>query len=262
MGIHFVTEDAPEKLRLCLYGDSNSGKTTLAATAADVGNTLLISFHAQPQVVAEKKYKFAFVPIKIDHITDITIIVEWLYDGSGSFGSLLKSRKAPTEYEFVVFDGFTVLQRTYMQIILRKDLDDDIPVYTPRPAIVHTEHPNKRHWGILALFTNEVTSTLYGLDKYHVIITCYETKVFDAPETMDAQPRLRGTHPDIQGSAINLLVGRSNVLARITWNGKDSVLRIRQSATVDASYRYGSKIPETTSILTNTSIAQLMGLQE
>ena len=263
MGLTFIDAETKSKLRLCIYGDSNAGKTTFASSAADVGNTLLVSFHAQPQVVAEKEDKFELVPVQIDHLTDLSMIIQWLYDSkSNGFGGLLKAKGKPDKYDFVIFDGFTVMQRVYMQIILRPDLDNDAPMYLPRTSVVHAEDATMRHWGVLANFTNELTSSFYGLDDYHVIITCYESKTFDPPTVMGQDPRLRGIQPDIQGSGYNLLVGRSNVLARITWDGKDSVLRIRQSSTVTASYRYSDKIPEKTTLLTNSNIRELMCLGE
>lgn len=258
MAGEFITKDKPEKLRLLLYGESGGGKTTFAATAADIGNTLLLSFHAQPQTVSENTYKHKLVVWKLNELTDLDVVMTWLHSGEGSFGAMLKANKRPTNYKYIIFEGFTVMQRIYMQIVLRKDLVNDVPIYEPRTTINHAGRASKREWGILAGFTDELTSSFYGLHKYNVIITCHEQRLYDPPETMNDAPKLTGIRPNIQGSGSNLIISRSNILARVTWDGKDSTLRIRQSKTVRARYDFSSKMPLNKTILINPDMADLL----
>jgi len=258
MGLHKKNNS---KLRLLLYGGSSQGKTHFVATAADVGDTLLISYHAQPDNVAEREYKHKLVVWDLDELTQLDMIFEHLVEGKGRFTQILKANKLPSKFKFVIFDGFSVLQATYLQIILRPDLKADKPKFDELYKVVHQNRASIRDYGELLMFTNSIGGSFWSLANdfnYNVIITAYERTERATPTVMGELGRVTAIKPAIIGSGINQMMGKSNVLARIEWDGQVSKLRIRQSKTIAASFRLNNVHTPKTSILLDADIQTLM----
>ncbi len=255
----FLSKDEPEYLRMIIQGNSNAGKTTLAASAGNVGDTLFLSYYSQPQVVVEDEYKFAFVPYRLDNIMDLNPIFDYFGNNTKNlFYKQLKGRKLPLKYDFIVLDGLNILLQTYMQILLRPDLDDDKPIYRPTSEpIVHMNRARDVEWGSLLNFTNSLVRSLESLPM-HVITTALSKELYTGER---ASRRLVNTVPAIQGQGLNTYLSFANVLSHVKWDGKDSVLQIRQSKTVSASYRYRSAMPKDKVFLINTNMAQVMCLE-
>ena len=258
---NFITDSKPKYVRAIIYGRSGSGKTTIAASMADVCTTLLVSFHAQPQEVAGAYDNDKLVVYQIKDIIEFNDIYDYLYTGNKDniFYKKLKGNKKPTEFGALILDGFSAMQQTYMQILLRDDLDDDYPVFKPsNKPISHMNDASDRHWGRLRNFTISLVNVLLTLDM-HVITTSYERREYSEPVGKSRTRRHIATMPAVQGSGYDAYIGFADMLLNVKWDGNTSVAYIRQTKVIEADYRYSSNV--TQDVLFNTNMLQLMGIE-
>ena len=225
--------------KIVLYGNSSSGKTTFAATAADLGNTLLISYKSQPQVVLGNEYKYPLTIYEVKSLNELNDILTWIYLRNGKIEKELKD--IDTNFKWIILDGFTQAQYDYGAILARNDLaNDDHPVW--KPSKYSLTNLSKLEWpqySDLLNFSNSLTTHLWNMP-FPTIVTCLEKD---------------GIVSSL-GNGADLLKAGSNILCRSSLKGDKHYLRIKGSNTVEASYRYLGKHDK--EVLINSNIRELI----
>ena len=236
-----ITKESKLKPRVIIYGNSGSGKTTFASTAANLGNTLLIAYKSQPQVVLYNEYKYNLTVYEVNTLDELNDILSWLYLKRGKIQKEFEDANVNTEFEWVIMDGFTQAQFDYGAILVRDDLrNEDHPVWKPSKfSLTNLSTLEWPQYADLLNFSNSLTTHLWNLP-YSVVVTCLE----------------RDGDIASLGSGADLLMSGSNVLGRSVFDGKRHLLRIKQTPKINASYRYIGKHDK--EVLVNATLKELI----
>lgn len=244
-----VTKENNKNLlpRIVLIGEPGSGKTTLAATSANLGNTLLISYNSQPQVILSNTYKYQLTPWRVNSIPEVNDIANWLASPKSQpkIQKQFEEAGVDTNFQWVILDGWSNIQAEYAMVLARNDLKElDKPIWKHGTnSLTNLTRFTYDEFGELLLFSNSLTQHFSSLP-FNLIVT-----------TLEGNGGILS-----MGSGDELLLSMSNVLARCQWNGSKSLLRISAGGGWNCSYRYFGKHDK--QVLTDTTIGKLLFMEE
>jgi len=112
-----------EKLKLMLYGQPGSGKTTIAGTAAScgsLGNVLMLESFGNPIALRRLVKMGLAIPdvITIEDIVDFNEPYEWLVKGQDPKNDYVKRFDLNPPYDTLIIDGMTEVQRFVIRKVL------------------------------------------------------------------------------------------------------------------------------------------------
>lgn len=212
---------ADQYLRLLIYGKSNSGKTTLTATASlDERLAPVLHIDAGGNPVSITKTEARPKVLRMTKLVDLNGIFDWLVKGQPSEHGMVQKMGCIPGYKTIVLDGLTRIQ--FMSFGAAMGNTDILP--GDMPSKPEWEHYNR----VLLNMTNAFTK-FYEL-KMHVIVTALEDtdrKFYDPDKVrlkdkeLDESDYYYQANPAIDGKSANRVPGMAEAIIRMA--GKESV---------------------------------------
>lgn len=171
MQTYDLNDTSIERLKLMVYGDGGSGKTSLCASAGlDDRTAPVLHLDALGNPVSIRKFMpkgYRGKVLRLTKLQDLNPIFDWLYKGQPEDHVMVKSAKCEPGYKTLVIDGLTKVQMLAFSLALgRQD--------TPEAGKLLTSPEIANYKQVLIQMTNDLE--LFVNLPLHVITTALEDK--------------------------------------------------------------------------------------
>jgi len=238
---------ALQYLRLLIYGQYGSGKTTFCATAGLDPRTspvFWINSGGNPQVIAAKRLHGAKIHVfDLEEISEFEDIYNWFANGQKLESRFAQKYGLKRKYPCIVFDGYTGIQKKSFQAVQGKE--NFIPGRMP-------PKPSWDQFGKVLGQMVTIGSMFYELPDMHIIATALEHTDHRQIDPNDKESTIQYKEPALQGQTLEQLpgwalnVGRMAVTAslpistRMKVKGKPfTILQFERTETEDAKDQHG-----------------------
>jgi hypothetical protein len=197
-------------LKMLLFGQPGSGKTTLAASISEVYRTFYIDIAGNTETLRKTSYKPDVYAL--EKIEELNVVYDYFAKGQPTSHPLAQKFNISEPYEAIVIDSITEVQLWYISLLAKDSVDLSKPVEI-----------SQRTYGDLLKVMSKVAGLFFKLD-LHVIFTTQEQPEFSA------EGEIINYVPSLVGKSLYVVPSYANVVARIFTTLESPVPNLRKIA--------------------------------